>query len=128
MSDFNEELREQIRAYGLAFRDARTVAKKISEWITSKTGLTPAKAYWIYVSDGMIERDKGVSVQIYEYKRWKLPIILAGLVGMKSAGIEVKVPVLEYEKGRYFVGLGAVTDYEEPFRNNSVALTCSLSF
>lgn len=77
---------------------------------------------------GTIARDKGVSVEIYELKRWKLPLILAGLVGIKTAGIEIKTPVLQCEEGRYFVGVGAVTDYDEPFKNNSIVLSISASF
>lgn len=126
--EFHEALKKKVEAYGYAFKDARTVAKKIAEWISSQTGIAPAKAYWIYVDQGTIARDKGVSVEIYELKRWKLPLILAGLVGIKTAGIEIKTPVLQCEEGRYFVGVGAVTDYDEPFKNNSIVLSISASF
>lgn len=125
--DFKDEARDTLEGYLLAFSSKEKAFEKFSQWMAGKAG-TKNSAIWFYFDETKWDKDTGISVEIFEFKRRKFRAVVDFLFGKKTAGIEVKVPVLEYESGRFFVGFGLVKNLTFLSRPPMPSLSFSVKF
>lgn len=119
------ELEGLIPAWALSFRDEETLAKKAAEWLVEKFPDTFNHATWVSIKKPDLEdlanggegwKDKGLEIKIFRKeisKTKKFFLQFGGLVGLRSAGLNISAPVYTSELGVVIsIGFGAVSPYD----------------
>jgi hypothetical protein len=128
--DFAEMAKDTLERFMDAFMSKEVAFAKFAEWLSKEGKRRGDKAIWVYLdrTGGHWNNDYGFSVEIYEWKRGKFSMMFGGLIGKKTAGLEVKVPVYQYGPGRFFIGVGAVKEFAHLDRPLSPTFSFSARF
>lgn len=119
------DLERMVPFWAMAFRDEEVVAKKAAEWLVEKFPDTFNHATWVSIKKPDLEdlvaggegwKDKGLEVKIFRKeisKTKKFFLQFGGLVGLKSAGLNISAPVYTSDLGVVVsFGVGAVSPYD----------------
>lgn len=118
------KLEALIPYWTIVFKDPATVAKKAAEWLIDYYPELFSHATWVSIEKNDLAdfqaggegfRDSGLEIKIYQKeipKLKKVTLKLGGLIGLKSAGLNVSSPVYTTTGGVVVsAGIGMVTPY-----------------
>lgn len=121
-SDLEEEARAQLESLALSINDPEALARALGHWLRQKVPERLLEAMWVDLEGN---RDRGISVRIYEKPLPRWPAFkarLGGLLGLKSYGLDVSMEVYKTASGAHVsLGIGAVATYQDYTKFKPVA-------
>lgn len=122
------EAQEELENLALAISNPEALARAFGHWLKAKMPDRASESMWIDLEGN---RDKGVSVRIWEKPLPKWPAFkarLGGLIGLKTYGADLSVEVYQTSAGAHVsIGVGAVAPYAD-YKKFSPVATLSVRF